>query len=165
MDRRTFLKGLISGTLAVAAAATASSATASIGNTDKYVRLVNQQKMIISLNDRKRANTNKKLTPLYEDNISKQVQRLFNLLNTEFDGTQEMIDKRDEMYAKVRQIFYRELEIDTLSEDELKRYENTLITIAVARYLLAYRQVSFNPNKVPDWDLFTDRYLDVILAA
>jgi hypothetical protein len=40
-----------------------------------------------------------------------------------------------------------------------------IIVVACLRDALGYRRIPFNPNEMPAWNAFAERYCDVILAA
>lgn len=164
-NRRKFLKALIFGG-AVAAAALAAGPAFASGDGDRYRRLINSQLTIIKAHELKGKYVGTPAGSKARDVVDRNVCNLFKILHYDFNGKAELQGpKRDMLYRKVSQIFNRELVIDTLSEADLDRYENTLIAIATARYLLAHRRITFDPGKVPHWDSFSDAYQDIIIKA
>lgn len=164
-NRRGFLRALIAGASVAAAAAVAGPAFASTPN--KYQRLINSQQTILGF-QRIKTKAGPQGGDVYtraKDGINRNIDSLLDLLNEEFDGTPEMEADFQGMLEKVSKIFNRELVIDTMSEADLVRYENTLVVIATMRYLLANCRITFDPNGMKGWDLFADRYCQIIIKA
>lgn len=159
MDKRKFLKGLITGAVALSAA----SLSAAGITDDRYVRLVKQQEELIELNrslhdpSQPWAVKSAAFTPGFAN--------LLRTLHYDFDGTAELAEEWDTMLSKTSRIFRGELNIDTLSTDELRQHENCIVCIAVMRHLLAKERMVFDPSKCTHWRTFADRYADVIIAA
>lgn len=70
-----------------------------------------------------------------------------------------------EAFQATSDLFNRRANLDTLSVDELKKFLEVIVPIAVARYLLAIERISFNPATMKNWDRFSDKYQDLILAV
>ena len=179
--RRNLLTALLAGG-AVAAAKVLMSATAKDRN--RYKKLINIQLKLVAIQDNIN-NSHEVACKLYEASgikgphaypwpsaspelraqMDAQFSTLLELLIDKFDGSQELKENYGEMLDKVRAVFNRTTVIDTFSEEDLKRWENTVISIAVMRHMLADRRMAFNPNKSKGWDKFVDRYCKVILEA
>ncbi len=97
--------------------------------------------------------------------MSQQFTTLLGLLVSKFNGSKELEDNYADLLSKVSAVFNRTIVIDTFSEDELERWENTVINIAVMRHMLADRRMIFNPSTNPHWNEFVNIYQKVILAA
>lgn len=164
-SRRGFLKALIAGSSLAAAAAVAGTPALAQGN--RYQRLINAQLTIKGFNRIKKnaGYEQAQVQKRAQDAINRNMSNLLGLLDTEFNGRADMEADFDGMQEKVKAIFNRELVVDTMSETDLRRYENTIISIATMRYLLAHERATFDPRECPHWSAFAELYRDVIIGA
>lgn len=161
INRRQFLGALIGAVMGAALPDTVSAAA--LGN--RYQTLIRMQRNIIFVHDRVRAADYGPRKVALKTMTNNKVDELLVFLDHEFNGRTEIETNRDEMYEKVSKIFNREIVIDTMSESELRKFENALITIATMRYLLATCRVIFDPSNMRGWVPFMDVYKDIILRA
>lgn len=165
LTRRGFLKAMIGAAAGTAVGIAMPSAVEAAVLGNKYARLITAQGDVIVNNNLLQQAEGPARKAALKTMINTKVDDLLVLLNTEFNGREDLENKRDEMYRKVSQIFNGELVVDTMSEAELRRLENPIIAVAVMRYLLARQRVIFNPAGMTGWDSFSDLYQDVILRA
>ncbi len=162
MDRRKLIKDILTAVAGGVALGATSSAAAKAFGMDKYAKMVRLQADLIATHKlvatdwkdaEKRAHYNAMISP--------KVDTVLTYAMDNFTGD----EKSAEAFAACSQIFKGREFCDTLDEDKLKEILEVVVPVAVARNLLAYHRVTFDPKKVSSWDKFSDKYQDMILAA
>lgn len=164
MDRREILKNILAAVVGgVALSATTATAAKALG-WDKYSVLVRKQKDIIALDklmkDKSGTSRSGRISG-YSEMMSPKIDDLLGFSMDNFTGDVTS----PEAYEACAQIFKGREFCNTLDVDALKQILEVVIPIAVARNLLAYYRITFDPHGMVNWDRFSDRYQDLILAA
>jgi hypothetical protein len=165
MDRRTALKALLKAAI-TGTALTATGAAAQVFGPNKYQEVLRLQQDIIAFHlavkdrmDMQGGNIHTNAS--YQEKITPKIDHLLGYSMDHFTGdttSQEAKDACD-------MVFNRWNEVDAMSEAGLRKLAEVIIPVAIARNLLARYRVTFNPSKTNNWDRFSDRYQDLILAA
>lgn len=157
MNRRNFFKGLLGAVVAGTALTASQVATAQILGLNKYVEMVRLQKDVIAFN--KLARTGERVA--HEAMMSPKIDFLLGFAMDNFTGDVSS----PEALAATKQIFSGAEFCNTLDEAKLREILEVVIPIAVARNLLAVQRVQFNPHGMVNWNRFSSKYQDLILAA
>lgn len=162
MDRRKLIKDILTAVAGGVALGATSSAAAKAFGMDKYAKMVRLQADLIAMHKLVATPTR---TPeqrdLYNAMLNPKVDTVLTFAMDNFTGD----EKSAEAFAACKQIFNGREFCDTLDEDKLKEILEVVVPVAVARNLLAYHRITFDPKKVGSWDRFSDKYQDMILAA
>ena len=162
MDRRKLLKNILAAVAGGVALGATSSAAAKAFGMDKYATMVRLQANLIATH--KLVATDWKDAEKrvhYNAMIGPKVDTVLTFAMDNFTGD----TKSAEAFAACRQVFEGREFCDTLDEDKLREILEVVIPVAVARNLLAYHRITFDPRNVASWDKFSDKYQDMILAA
>lgn len=103
-------------------------------------------------------------------NINEKVEAIVTHLYLAFGDTSDMHSDIERSRSLVRSLMTGELKIDMLSEEELRKHEDYIVSISVIRYLLvsgikhgvAGLCVPFQPQKIKHFGEFALRYKDAI---
>lgn len=137
-DRRSFLKGLILGTGALAAGANA--AVLDVLAPNKYRALVDLQHKIIFKSDLYRNAEHGPVRVQAKNEVMALASTLFDLLLADFPvppSPSRKVQFQLALLMNEPNLF----SIDTMSEQDLEAVENEIVNIAVVRRLLAYHMV------------------------
>lgn len=168
MNRRNFFKGLL-GAVATGVALTASqTAAADLLGLNKYAEMVRLQQDVIALHTSvlARVDTSKNRyaytdDAMYKAEMPNKIDHLLGYAMDNFKGDANSAEALEEC----RKIFNDRNYADTMSEDGLRKILEVIVPIAVARNLLAVNRIMFDPNKMQNWDRFSDLYTAMILQA
>jgi hypothetical protein len=94
--------------------------------------------------------------------LVKAMNDVLVVLNTRFN--EPVIDERAAR-KRVFQLLEGEITIDTLSDGDLRQYEDYLVNVATARNLLMRWNVPMNGQLCPDWAKFVSRLKNVLADA
>lgn len=157
--RRKFLVNIIKAALAGTALVIAGNAFAGTPE-DKYVKLVDLQlklidnwKVLNSSNDTK-PDAWKIITPKFDD--------LLSFMHTNFTAGSEVTD---EVRHQVSQLFYNRDYVDSLDEQALRTLIEFVVPVAVMRNLLHRHRIMFNPKETSQWDVFFNRYGQLVISC
>ncbi len=166
--RKTVITALILGGAAAAFSAINDARAEDKPLADRYSKLIRRQLKMVSIQAKHEAlNKGDYLyrSEGYMKDMTKQFSKLLLLLDRDFNGAAELERNYGGLLVKVRKIFHGKLVIDTFDEEDLAAWENTVITIAVMRHMLATRRMIFDTRNTKGWDEFVKIYKDVVIDA
>jgi len=164
MDRRTIIKNILVAAVGGVALSAGTTAAAKHLGWDKYAQMVRKQKNLLSLHYAmmKKADGSRVYgSPGYREMMTPKVDELLGFAMDNFQGDTTSADA----FEATRQIFKGREFCDTLDVEKLKEIMEVVIPIAVARNLLAYHRIAFDPKGATNWAEFANRYQDLILQA
>ncbi len=174
ITRRLFLGSLIAGT----GLATSPAMAEFLIQNNRYQRLVEAQKLVTEASERVHMMKAAWDGRYYDDEIAQQmlgcsqfnisVEHLFDVLETDFGDRTPMRTHLIGVVKRVNALLNRQVTIDTLSEEELARFEDILIVVAVVRNLMGgIRDHSLSKwiMQSPGWYKFNRDYALVMLTS
>jgi len=162
MDRREIIKNILTAVVSGAALTAGTVTAAKALGWDKYSQMVRKQKDLLTLHymmkDKEAGST---YSQGYREMVTPKVDDVLGFAMENFQGDVTS----PEAYAATRQIFKGREFCDTLDVEKLKEIMEVVVPIAVARNLLAYHRVTFDPKNMASWNEFSDKYSDLILQS
>jgi len=143
----------------------------------RYVKVIRLQKKLYATNQRARALREKMQargervfyshqsstdTPLgkFYARINREADDVLRFAMDNFTGPQD-----DEATWQVDDLFARRLQPDTMTVEGLQKLLDVVIPVAIAKHMLSKERVLLNTMKMTQFDLFAQRYKEIILSG
>ncbi len=162
INRRGFLGSLLAGALILPTQAQA------LIMGDRYVRLVASLKGVIDKNklatgfqpklSRNMFMIDKQAHEEFLNSIEyyETLEHLMNQMLTEFNAKPVDVAAAQ---SQITALFNKEIVIDVMSDADLRRYEDCIVTVGVMRYLFSDKKIYIrNRGKLPSLKLFTNYF-------